>query len=199
MFAPVSAGCQAYSSTSPPRPPHHITFMYYYFYGGGTPILHHSRGSSACRVREQQGQESNLHMRFWRPPLYRIELPCCEAPLFFKRAGSLSTELIHHIACLSAADGGDLNPACGDASIPPGSGRSMNAGGAPARPRENHSRPFALSRAAFISCAVGNDYGHPHKETISRLSDAGVTVYRTDLDGTVIIFSDGMHVERKAA
>ena len=50
-----------------------------------------------------------------------------------------------------------------------------------------------------ISCAVGNDYGHPHKETISRLSDAGVTVYRTDLDGTVIIFSDGMHVERKAA
>lgn len=50
-----------------------------------------------------------------------------------------------------------------------------------------------------ISCAVGNDYGHPHKETISRLSDAGVTVYRTDLDGTVIIFSDGMHIERKAA
>ena len=50
-----------------------------------------------------------------------------------------------------------------------------------------------------ISCAVGNDYGHPHKETISRLSDAEVTVYRTDLDGTVIIFSDGMHVERKAA
>lgn len=57
----------------------------------------------------------------------------------------------------------------------------------------------AAPTIAVISCAVGNDYGHPHKETISRLSDAGVTVYRTDLDGTVIIFSDGMHVERKAA
>lgn len=57
----------------------------------------------------------------------------------------------------------------------------------------------AAPTIGVISCAVGNDYGHPHKETISRLSDAGVTVYRTDLDGTVIIFSDGMHVERKAA
>lgn len=57
----------------------------------------------------------------------------------------------------------------------------------------------AAPTIGVISCAVGNDYGHPHKETISRLSDAGVTVYRTDLDGTVIIFSDGMYVERKAA
>ena len=50
-----------------------------------------------------------------------------------------------------------------------------------------------------ISCEKGNSYGHPHEETLSRLNDAGVTVYRTDLEGSIVIFSDGMKVERKAA
>ncbi len=52
---------------------------------------------------------------------------------------------------------------------------------------------------AVISCGRDNDYGHPHEETLSRLSDAGVTVYRTDELGSIVIFSDGMKVERSAA
>ena len=50
-----------------------------------------------------------------------------------------------------------------------------------------------------ISCEKGNSYGHPHEEALSRLNDADVTVYRTDLEGSIVIFSDGMKVERKAA
>ena len=42
-----------------------------------------------------------------------------------------------------------------------------------------------------ISCGADNDYGHPHEETLSRLRDADVTVYRTDQNGTVVCFSDG--------
>ena len=64
------------------------------------------------------------------------------------------------------------------------------------------SYPFlreVLPEYAVISCGTGNSYGHPHEECLSRLSDADVTVYRTDLDGSVVIFSDGMKVERKAA
>lgn len=57
----------------------------------------------------------------------------------------------------------------------------------------------AQPKIAVISCADGNKYGHPHEETLSRLRDADVTVYRTDVDGSVVIFSDGMSVERRAA
>lgn len=44
---------------------------------------------------------------------------------------------------------------------------------------------------AVISCGEGNDYGHPHTETLEKLSDIGAAVYRTDLDGTVIIETQG--------
>ena len=44
---------------------------------------------------------------------------------------------------------------------------------------------------AVISCGEGNDYGHPHAETLEKLSDIGAAVYRTDLDGTVIIETQG--------
>jgi competence protein ComEC len=43
---------------------------------------------------------------------------------------------------------------------------------------------------AVISVGTGNTYGHPHQETLDRLAAAGVTVYRTDLDGTVVLTSD---------
>ena len=44
-----------------------------------------------------------------------------------------------------------------------------------------------------ISCGVNYKYGHPHEETLSILRDAGVDVYRTDLQGTITIGSDGQN------
>lgn len=44
---------------------------------------------------------------------------------------------------------------------------------------------------AVISCGQGNSYGHPHDEVISRLEDADVSCYRTDLTGTVVAVTDG--------
>lgn len=43
---------------------------------------------------------------------------------------------------------------------------------------------------AVISVGKDNDYGHPHQITLDKLSAAGVTVYRTDQNGTVVITSD---------
>ena len=42
-----------------------------------------------------------------------------------------------------------------------------------------------------ISVGEGNTYGHPNEEPLSRLRDAGVTLYRTDKMGTVIAHSNG--------
>lgn len=53
----------------------------------------------------------------------------------------------------------------------------------------------AAPSAAVISCGQGNDYGHPHKETISRLQDAGISnILRTDLMGSIVFHSDGMNL-----
>ncbi len=40
---------------------------------------------------------------------------------------------------------------------------------------------------AVISCGRNNIYGHPAKDTLKRLEDAGYNIYRTDRDGAVII------------
>lgn len=48
---------------------------------------------------------------------------------------------------------------------------------------------------AVISAGAGNDYGHPHREVLSRLDDADVTVYRTDLQGHIVCRSDGSQVK----
>lgn len=45
-----------------------------------------------------------------------------------------------------------------------------------------------------ISVGEGNSYGHPTENTLSRLRDADVTVYRTDMQGTIICKSDGQTV-----
>lgn len=44
---------------------------------------------------------------------------------------------------------------------------------------------------AVIEVGAGNTYGHPTNQTLDRLSAAGVPVYRTDLNGTVTITTDG--------
>ena len=44
---------------------------------------------------------------------------------------------------------------------------------------------------AVISVGKDNSYGHPHEETISKLKDAGIKVFRTDMQGHIICYSDG--------
>ena len=44
---------------------------------------------------------------------------------------------------------------------------------------------------AIISVGKGNSYGHPKISVLSRLNDAGVETYRTDLQGTIVFSSDG--------
>lgn len=44
---------------------------------------------------------------------------------------------------------------------------------------------------AVISCGGANQFGHPDGRTLSRLSDAGCTVLRTDLEGDIELTSDG--------
>lgn len=55
---------------------------------------------------------------------------------------------------------------------------------------------------AVISVGKGNSYGHPTEQTLSRLEDAEVTLFRTDLQGRIICTSDGetlsFSVERNA-
>lgn len=44
---------------------------------------------------------------------------------------------------------------------------------------------------AVYSAGLGNSYGHPHAETLAALTKGGATIYGTDVNGTVIITSDG--------
>jgi competence protein ComEC len=47
----------------------------------------------------------------------------------------------------------------------------------------------------LISDGVDNDYGHPAPQTLAALTDAGVRVRRTDLEGNVEVTSDGKAYE----
>ena len=47
---------------------------------------------------------------------------------------------------------------------------------------------------ALISCGVGNKYKHPKEETMDKLKEAGVKVYRTDEVGTVVLTVTGTDV-----
>ncbi|MBZ9689189.1 MBL fold metallo-hydrolase [Clostridium estertheticum] len=44
---------------------------------------------------------------------------------------------------------------------------------------------------AVISSETGNDYGHPHKETMDKLKKKNILVYRTDELGTIVATSNG--------
>ena len=45
--------------------------------------------------------------------------------------------------------------------------------------------------AAIISVGANNEYHHPHPSTLKKYGEAKMKIYRTDLDGTVTINSDG--------
>lgn len=44
---------------------------------------------------------------------------------------------------------------------------------------------------ALLSCSADNSYGHPAPETMERLNAEGVSLYRTDKQGTIKAYSDG--------
>ncbi len=67
----------------------------------------------------------------------------------------------------------------------------------------HHGSTFATAAAflqavdpdcAVISAGAGNENGHPAPALLRRLKEAGVKVYRTDMQGTVVCTSDGEHV-----
>lgn len=47
---------------------------------------------------------------------------------------------------------------------------------------------------AVICCGKDNKYGHPRKETTATLNKYKVTTYRTDINGTVVVTSDGKNI-----
>ncbi len=59
------------------------------------------------------------------------------------------------------------------------------------------SYPFlreVMPTYGVISVGTDNSYGHPTDGALSRLRDAGVTLYRTDMQGHIIATSDGKTV-----
>ena len=52
---------------------------------------------------------------------------------------------------------------------------------------------------AAISVGARNGYGHPRREVLARLEQAGVVTFRTDLDGAVSFYLDGNQVTAKPA
>lgn len=51
--------------------------------------------------------------------------------------------------------------------------------------------------AVLISLGAGNEYGHPHKAAMDRYAKQKIQVYRTDLQGTLTVTSDGKGYEIK--
>lgn len=59
------------------------------------------------------------------------------------------------------------------------------------------TEPFLAAvspRIAVYSAGAGNQYGHPSPEVLQRLADHGVEVYGTDVNGTVVVTTDGRSI-----
>jgi len=48
---------------------------------------------------------------------------------------------------------------------------------------------------AVIMVGGDNTYGHPHTQTLTRLNKAAVTIYRTNLSGTIVFSTDGNDIQ----
>lgn len=49
---------------------------------------------------------------------------------------------------------------------------------------------------AIVSCGRNNHFGHPHQKVVSRWLRTGADVLRTDLDGAIILSSNGQRVQQ---
>lgn len=52
-------------------------------------------------------------------------------------------------------------------------------------------------KIAVISCGKNNKYGHPTKKTVNRLKKNDIQIYRTDVDGTIVLKSDGSKISKE--
>lgn len=52
-------------------------------------------------------------------------------------------------------------------------------------------------KIAVISCGKNNKYGHPHHETLTELKNRKVQIYRTDVDGSIVLLSDGKKIAKQ--
>ncbi len=60
--------------------------------------------------------------------------------------------------------------------------------------RTASSSPFlaaATPEVAIYMAGTGNTYGHPHTKTLTAVSVIGATIYGTDVNGTIVISTDG--------
>lgn len=48
---------------------------------------------------------------------------------------------------------------------------------------------------AIVMVGAVNKYDHPHKNILDRWSDSGAKIYRTDLNGNIVVVSDGSSLE----
>ncbi len=66
---------------------------------------------------------------------------------------------------------------------------------------DTSSHEFFLARVmpqyAVISCGINNRYNHPSPEALDRLNAWCSEIFRTDLEGTVVVVSDGKTIQRK--
>jgi competence protein ComEC len=53
-------------------------------------------------------------------------------------------------------------------------------------------------RLALVSVGAHNAYGHPSPEVMQALRDSGVQVLRTDRVGTIVVGTDGRHLQVEA-
>ncbi|MBA5850127.1 MBL fold metallo-hydrolase [Clostridium sp. cel8] len=52
-------------------------------------------------------------------------------------------------------------------------------------------------KIAVISCGKDNKYGHPNRKTLNNLKKKNIQVYRTDIDGTIVLLSDGDKITKE--
>ncbi|PKM78565.1 MAG: MBL fold metallo-hydrolase [Firmicutes bacterium HGW-Firmicutes-15] len=53
----------------------------------------------------------------------------------------------------------------------------------------------AAPQYAVIMAGKDNQYEHPHAQTLTRLTNAGINIYRSDQDGTILFATDGKDMQ----
>ncbi|GBD16062.1 ComE operon protein 3 [bacterium HR26] len=163
------------------------------------------RGIPAQRARRGQaftlGEQVRFEILWPRDPLLRAE-----GDEVADNDNALVVRLVHGAVTILLT--GDIEaPAEHELVVLEGDGLRAPVLQVPHHGSQTSTTPELLEavrpEVSVISAGAGNPYGHPHAEVVNRLRAAGSAVYRTDVDGTVIIETDGasyrVQVERGEA